>query len=99
MAVLDLSCTEAESFYFNSTFFVRPKVFSACTYSNLSTSSQNAPKMLNLSPPVCLVHLEEMLVVLERRSRLVMASQEGEAVRGEAGIQGGTCVTGDGAYI
>lgn len=34
-----------------------------------------------------------------KEEQLVMASQEGEASRGEADIQGGTCITGDGAYI
>lgn len=41
---------------------LRRKIFCGCTYSNLSASILLPPQMLDLSPPVCLVRLEEILM-------------------------------------
>jgi len=78
---------------------LHPKIFCGWVYSSLATSTLLPHKMLNLSPPACLVCLEEVLVVPGKEKRVGNGEPGGEAGRGEAGVQGGTCVTGDGAYI
>lgn len=98
MPVLDLSCIEAESFYFSYNYFVVMHKNLLWLYIFQPVYLPPIPpRMLNLSP-LWLVQLEETLVVLKKQEQVGSGWPGREAGRGEACVQGGTCAPEDGAH-